>query len=137
MSDPISFSCSCGAVTGTVARKPEFLHDCNCSFCSPRNAHWGYFRPTEVSVSGETTGTTRDDRKAPMAEMHRCIACGTTVHFVLTENAQQWHGNVVQGVNMKLADQSALAGVELRFPDGKNWSGDGAIDYVRDPVTLG
>ena len=136
MSEPIAFACSCGAVTGTVARKPDFLHDCNCSFCAPRNAHWGYYQPPEVTVSGETVPSVRDDRE-PMAEMHRCPACDTTTHFVLTEAAQRVHGNVVQGVNMKLVDPAALHGVELRHPDGKAFSGSGEVSYVKPHETLG
>ena len=136
MSNPIAFACPCGAVTGSVASAPAFLHDCNCSFCSPRDAYWGYFPPAHVSIAGETLGDVRDDR-VPMAEMHRCASCGTTTHFVLTEAAQAFHGNVVAGVNMKLASPSALDGVELRHPDGRNWSGNGEVDYVRPHRKLG
>ncbi len=44
---------------------------------------------------------------------------------MLTEQAVAKHGNVVMGVNMRLADESDLAGVELRFPDGRAWAGTG------------
>lgn len=136
MTAPIAFACRCGAVTGTVARAPDFVHDCNCSFCAPRDAYWGYFQPAEVTVAGETVPGVRADRE-PMAEMHRCPGCDTTTHFVLTEAARQLHGNVVLGVNMKLADPAALAGVELRHPDGKAFTGSGEIAYVKPHGTIG
>ncbi|MCW3848585.1 hypothetical protein OF829_15220 [Sphingomonas sp. LB-2] len=41
-------------------------------------------------------------------------------------------GDGRMGVNMWLADESDLAGIELRFPDGKAWAGEGAFGYVRE-----
>jgi hypothetical protein len=41
------------------------------------------------------------------------------------------------GVNMRLADESDLAGVELRFPDGRAWPGEGDFVYVREALILG
>ena len=37
----------------------------------------------------------------------------------------------MMGVNMWLADSRDLAGIELRFPDGKSWPGHGEFSYVR------
>jgi hypothetical protein len=56
---------------------------------------------------------------------------------VLTESAAARFGNSLMGVNMRLADDRDLAGIELRFPDGRAWSGDGDFTYVRDPLILG
>ena len=66
-----------------------------------------------------------------------CPACGVTTHFGLTESAQAKHGNVLTGVNMRLAEESDLTGIELRFPDGRAWSGEGGFSYVREAVVLG
>jgi hypothetical protein len=41
------------------------------------------------------------------------------------------------GVNMRLADESDLAGIELRYPDGQAWSGEGGFTYVREARILG
>ena len=38
---------------------------------------------------------------------------------------------------MRLADESDLAGIELRFPDGRAWSGEGGFGYVREARILG
>ena len=41
------------------------------------------------------------------------------------------------GVNMGLADARDLAGIDLRYPDGKAWSGEGEFSYVREARILG
>jgi hypothetical protein len=41
------------------------------------------------------------------------------------------------GVNMRLADERDLAGIELRYPDGQAWSGEGDFGYVREPRIIG
>lgn len=41
------------------------------------------------------------------------------------------------GVNMLLADEADLAGLELRFPDGAAWPGEGDFTYVREARVIG
>ena len=61
-----------------------------------------------------------------------------TTHFVLTKSAVSRFGaNSLTGVNMWLADESDLAGIELRYPDGRSWSGAGDFGYVRDVRIIG
>jgi hypothetical protein len=55
----------------------------------------------------------------------------------LTAAAVAKHGNVLMGVNMRLADERDLAGIELRFPDGQAWSGEGAFAYLREARIIG
>jgi hypothetical protein len=43
----------------------------------------------------------------------------------------------VMGVNMRLADESDLAGIELRYPDGQAWSGEGAFGYFSRARIIG
>jgi hypothetical protein len=48
------------------------------------------------------------------------------------------HGPVdMVGVNMRLFDLRDLQGVEVRFPDGDAWSGNGPFGYRREAVTIG
>lgn len=47
------------------------------------------------------------------------------------------HGNSLTGIDMRLADDSDLAGVELLYPDGPAWAGEGAFDYVREARIIG
>ena len=125
--------CLCGRVTVEIDNKPDFINECNCRLCSSSGAQWGYFHPSTVSVAGTTHGYTRDDKSDPAAEVHFCPACGTTTHFVLTASAVAKFGNVQMGVNMRLADVKDLAGIELRYPDGRAWAGAGDFSYVRPP----
>jgi hypothetical protein len=83
------------------------------------------------------TGWTRTDKPDPAADVRFCPACGTTTHFILTEAAAARFGNTVMGVNMRLADERDLAGIELRYPDGRAWSGDGEFGYVREARVIG
>ncbi len=86
----------------------------------------GVFRALRSDlVAGATAGYSRDDKDEASAEIRFCARCGSTTHFGLTESALAKFGNVVTGVNMRLADEADLAGVELRYPDGRAWSGEG------------
>lgn len=130
-------SCLCGAVRLTPAKRPDFVHACNCTLCSKSGAHWGYFHPDEVTVSGETRHFSRTDKTDPAAQVHFCPTCGTTTHFTLTPWAAEKFGNTMMGVNMRLADEADLAGIELRFPDGAGWQGEGEFAYLRDAWVYG
>jgi hypothetical protein len=127
----INLSCLCGAVHLTVSTRPDFLNDCNCQLCRKSGARWGYFAPVQVSVTGATASYVRTDKADPGADLHFCPTCGATTHFTLTPSAQAKHGNVVCGVNLRLADAADLTGIELRFPDGATYSGEGEVPYLR------
>lgn len=130
-------SCLCGAVSVTAPQRPEMIMECNCMLCSKTGARWGYFDPAQITVEGSTSSFRRTDKDDPSAEIHFCPTCGSTTHFVLTESAVAKHGNTMMGVNYRLADPAGLAGVELRFPDGRAWPGEGEFTYVRAPEVLG
>lgn len=130
-------TCHCGRVRLHVPKPPDFLHDCNCTLCAKTGARWAYFHPSEVEVAGGTTAYVRQDKAEAGAEIRFCPACGTITHFTLVEAAAARFGNSVMGVNMGLAEEAELAGVELRFPDGRGWSGEGGFAYVRPARILG
>jgi hypothetical protein len=133
----IKLSCLCGAVRVETAKRPDFVHECNCALCTKTGARWGYFQPSEVTVVGETHGYSRQDKSDTAADVRFCPTCGSTTHFTLTESVAARLGNVMLGVNLRLADESDLAGIELRYPDGRAWAGDGAFDYVREADVFG
>ena len=133
----LRLSCLCGQIRVEIAKRPDYIHECNCTLCRKAGARWGYFHPSEVSVEGVAQGYSRDDKVDPGALLQFCAKCGVTTHFVLTESAVAKHGNVVMGVNLRLADERDLAGIELRFPDGRAWAGEGAFGYVQEPRILG
>jgi hypothetical protein len=133
----ITLSCLCGQVSLDVAKRPDFIHECNCTLCSKTGARWAYFHPSEVSVQGTTHGFSRIDKDEPAADVRFCPTCGSTTHFGLTPEAVAKFGNTMMGVNMLLADEADLAGVELRYPDGRAWAGAGDFAYVRESRILG
>ena len=117
----LSLSCLCGTVRIDLPKRPAFINACNCTLCSKSGARWAYFHPSDVGIAGATTGYSRSDKDDPAADVRFCAQCGSTTHFVLTPSAISKFGNVQMGVNMRLADEEDLAGVELRYPDGCAW----------------
>jgi hypothetical protein len=136
-SHSMTLSCLCGRVHIIVERRPEYVNECNCTLCSKTGARWGYFHPPEVGIDGSTRGYCRTDKDDPNAEVHFCAECGSTTHFVLTKGAISKFGNTLMGVNMWLANEHDLRGIEVRYPDGQAWSGSGSFAYIREPRLIG
>jgi hypothetical protein len=133
----LTLSCLCGQLRVHTGKQPDHINECNCTLCSKTGARWAYFHPSDVTVEGAPTGYCREDKADPAARIQFCASCGATTHFVLTESAVARFGNSLIGVNMRLADERDLAGIELRYPDGQAWSGDGDFGYVRAARILG
>lgn len=133
----MKLSCLCGQSRLELSKRPEYVTECNCTLCANSGARWAYFHPSEVRVEGATTGYSRADKDDPAAEVRFCANCGATTYFVLTESAVAKFGDAMMGVNMRLADERDLAGIELRYPDGRAWSGEGEFGYVRASIILG
>ena len=133
----LKLTCHCGQIRIELKKRPDFINECNCTLCSKSGARWAYFHPSEVSVEGTASGYTREDKADPAAEVKFCANCGSTTHFTLTESAVSKFGNSQMGVNMWLADERDLAGIELRYPDGQAWSGAGDFGYVREARIIG
>src|ERR1700761_6791062 len=132
----LKLSCLCGQVRVEIQKQPDFINECNCTLCSKSGARWAYFHPSDVSVGGTPKGSRRADEDDPAAELQFCPHCGSTTHFTLTPSAVAKFGNVQLGVNVRLARESDLAGIELRYPDGQVWSGEGGFTYVRESRIL-
>jgi hypothetical protein len=133
----LKLSCLCGQVRIELSKRPAFINECNCTLCAKTGARWAYFHPSEVSLVGEGKGYRREDKEDPAAEIRFCSNCGSTTHFTLTPSAISKFGNVQLGVNMRLADETHLAGIEVRYPDGRAWPGHGSFDYVRKASIIG
>jgi hypothetical protein len=133
----MTLSCLCGQIRVDLKTRPDYINECNCALCCKSGARWAYVHPSQVDVAGQTAAYSRDDKDDPAAALQFCPTCGSTTHFTLTDSAVSKFGNSMMGVNMRLADEQDLAGLELRFPDGLAWSGEGAFDYVREPRILG
>ncbi len=133
----LKLTCLCGRVRIEVAKRPDFINECNCTLCSKSGARWSYLHPSDVTIEGATGRYSREDKVDPAADLHFCGRCGSTTHFTLTDSAKARFGDVQMGVNMALADERDLAGIELRYPDGRAWSGGSDVGYVREPRIIG
>lgn len=129
----MNLSCLCGNVRIQLEARPDYVNACNCSLCARTGARWSYYHPSAVRIEGKTKGFCRTDKPEPNAEVNFCPTCGSTTHFVLTDLAVSKFGNTMMGVNMWLAEPDELVGLELRYPDGKKWSGSEDFSYVRKP----
>lgn len=132
----MNLSCHCGQIRLKLGKRPDYINECNCTLCSKSGARWAYFHPSEVAVAGDPAGYSREDKAEPNARIQFCATCGATTHFTLTPHAVAKFGNTLMGVNMRLADERDLAGIELRYPDGRAWPGEGDFTYVREPRIL-
>ena len=133
----LKLSCHCGLARLTVERRPDYINACNCTLCRKTGARWGYFQSSLVAVDGPTRTYRRTDKADPVAEVHFCGECGATTHFTLTAEAVARFGQDLTGVNMRLANEGDLAGIELRYPDGAAWAGAGDFGYVREARIIG
>lgn len=133
----LNLSCHCGHVSVRAARRPDFINECNCSLCQKTGAMWGYYQPDDVRIDGATAGYCRADKAEPGVSIRFCANCGATTHFQLTDATIVKFGNTMLGVNMRLANESDLDGIELRYPDGRSWSGEGDFGYVREARIIG
>lgn len=130
-------NCLCGAVSVTIDDKPEFINDCNCSLCRKVGGVWGYFPSSSVKTIGNTFSFVRRDKKIPGVEVHSCKTCATTTHWVLTKSFKELNPSADRvGVNMRLFNPDELVGVEVRFPNGKDWVGEGPFGHRRTAVTI-
>ena len=133
----LKLSCLCGRIGVETNKLPDYINECNCTLCRKTGARWGYFHPSEVSVEGAANGYCREDKDDPVAKLHFCAKCSSTTHWTFTPSAALELGNTLMGVNMQLASERDLAGIELRYPDGQAWSGEGDYGYVREARIIG
>ena len=48
----IELTCLCDQLRVELAKRPDFVHECNCTLCRKTGARWGYFHPSEATVTG-------------------------------------------------------------------------------------
>ncbi len=125
--------CHCGRVAVAIKSAPEYINLCDCSLCLKSGGAWGYFTSPEVSIEGSTTGYRRKDYPEPAVEIQFCADCGTTTHWILTEN---FDGDRM-GVNMRLFEPNELEGIEARTLDGRNWFGETEPKHRRPVGKIG
>ncbi|MEY9326542.1 GFA family protein [Sinorhizobium fredii] len=108
--------CHCRAVRIAVPVRPETLGDCNCSLCTRLGALWGYYAPSDVTVSDENkhlVGYVQGDKT--LTAFH-CGICGCTTHW-----SPIGRGSAKMGVNLRMFDRSVWEDIPHRLIDGAAW----------------
>ena len=120
--------CHCGRVTIRVPGPPDYLNECNCTLCWRLGTMWGYYPASEVEFAGERQAYARSDLGEQRLAADFCPHCGATTNWrALLPDAPDR-----MGVNMKLFDPAALAGIELRSGDRLNGDGSGPRRTYRE-----
>lgn len=110
-------SCHCGRVTIGLPRRPDYVNECNCSWCSKTGSRCMYFASEELRIAGEFEDYVRTDVAEPMIRFRRCAHCGVMTHWEpLTAPPHER-----MGINARLLDPRLLEGVEVRLADGASW----------------
>lgn len=116
----ITGTCHCGAVRITLPRRPDYINDCNCTLCTTLGALWCYFPVAEVRIEaapGAIAAYVRADLDENWLSTHHCTTCGTTTHWAPLPGRSLDR----MGVNVRMFDEEAMAGVEVREVDGRGW----------------
>jgi hypothetical protein len=114
----IEIACHCGAARLELARAPRRLTGCNCSICRRYGALWAYYRRDAVRLRyrrRDVEAYAWGDRRLRFV---RCRTCGCVLHHEpLRKDPTR-----KLGVNMRLADPAAIAGIRVRRLDGaRSW----------------
>ncbi len=104
-------SCLCGAVTFEYPNRPDKLTSCNCTACRRYATWWAYGTDQEITLTGDTTGYTRENGKLVF---HSCRRCGCPTHWSSID--LDYPGRMA--VNMRLAEPADLEGIPIRHFDG-------------------
>lgn len=77
----VSGSCHCGAVRFEV-EEPEWVLDCNCSYCRLRGGLWAYYAQRDVAF-GSPPDTDIYMWGDHMLEFHFCRTCHCATHMTV------------------------------------------------------
>ncbi len=110
----ISGACHCGAVRWTYPRRPDWLNQCNCSYCRRAGGLWAYADVQEISIDAAPDAAIRYSHGDRMLAFVSCATCGCTTHWE-SLNPEE-HPRMA--VNFAMADPADYAGVRIRHFDG-------------------
>jgi hypothetical protein len=94
----------------TIAGAPTELTDCNCTVCRRYGSLWAYFSPRDVTITGETELYAYGEKNI---EFHRCRTCGCLMFWTPSDRTRDR-----MGINCRMMEPGALAGVRVRKLDG-------------------
>ena len=110
----IEGQCHCGAVRFVYPNVPDKLTSCNCSYCRRSSGLWAYAPRNEISLEYAQDSVVRYIWGDKTLAIISCKICGCTTHWESLEVSE----TARMGVNMRMADPSAIAGIRVRRFDG-------------------
>jgi hypothetical protein len=119
MSHKYQVQCHCGNITLSFIHYPESLTSCNCSICHRYAALWGYYQPSEVSVSSKTAPIKSYQWGDGYIDFHHCSLCGCITHYTSTPLSP------IQkiAINFRMDDPQQLMNIpERRFDGAHSWT---------------
>lgn len=133
---PLVATCHCRSVTVELPAAPTAVNECRCSLCWRYGALWAYYGRGDVLVTvaatvpdsgalnhaGAGRYLRRDDGHAGRLAFHFCAHCGCVTHWWRTaaaaapgeEKPAADPDKEKMGVNMRLAGEKAVEGVERK-----------------------
>jgi hypothetical protein len=120
---PLKARCHCGATQFEVTHVPEWVSDCNCSFCSKRGALWAYYAPDQFKLTTARDRVSTYQWGGYFGEHHHCgvCGCGTYSEFPSFENGVVNYDDPKICLNARLFEDFDLAAVPVRKADGKSY----------------
>jgi hypothetical protein len=106
--------CHCGAVRITIPRRPRRITSCTGSICRRDGALWAYYGSSAVRIRAARSATESYAWGEQSIRFVRCATCGCVAHWKPVARV----ANARMGVNTRLFDPAAMAGVRVRRFDG-------------------
>lgn len=107
-------SCHCGAVKFVYPDRPEWLKQCNCSYCRRAGALWAYAETGRITLEFVEGATIRYISGDKTLAFHSCRTCGCTTHWENLDPSPEAR----MGVNLAMAEPAAIADLRVRRFDG-------------------
>lgn len=115
-------SCHCGRTRFALARLPDTLIACSCSYCRKSGAMWAFMEPEAVRM------TTAEDTRALYrwgrreVAHHFCDRCGCATHAVspVFGRGGADFSRTRVGLNARLFDDFDTAALPVLSMDGRN-----------------
>lgn len=113
----ISGACHCGAVSFTLADRPEAVTACNCTLCRRYGTLWAYdFDGHGIRITADPKALGVYRRYKATIGFHFCKTCACVTHWrALSPGAD---GRRRIAVNLRMAAPEAVAALPLQQFDG-------------------
>ncbi len=117
----IQSKCHCGAKILTIKQAPEYLAECNCTFCSQHGVIWAYYELDQVTLdqvdSTAIYSTRPDDHQHHFCRSCHCLSYN---HQTRSWNEDGSRGEPGIGINVRLLERFDLEAFPIKQLDSLN-----------------